>query len=81
MEVNLKKEQRFRRMGQALKNNLKKRKAFQDKVKKKIITSREKEFISLMVIFGQIRLLQNISSKLNFAANSEIQKLEDKFFQ
>ena len=48
---------------------------------KKIITSREKEFISLMVIFGQIRLLQNISSKLNFAANSEIQKLKDKFFQ
>ena len=48
---------------------------------KETITSREKEFISLMVIFGQIRLLQNISSKLNFAANSEIQKLKDKFFQ
>ena len=47
---------------------------------KETITSREKEFISLMVIFGQIRLLQNISSKLNFAANSEIQKLKDKFF-
>ena len=48
---------------------------------KKIITSREKEFISLMLIFGHIRLLQNISSKLNFATNSEIQKLRDKFFQ
>ena len=48
---------------------------------KKIITSREKEFISLMLIFGHIRLLQNISLKLNFAANSEIQKLKDKFFQ
>ena len=48
---------------------------------KKIIMSREKEFISLMIIFGQIKLLQNISSKLNFAANSEIQKLKDKFFQ
>ena len=36
MQVNLKKEQRFRRMDQALKNNLKKRKAFQYKVKKKI---------------------------------------------
>ena len=48
---------------------------------KKIITSREKEFISLMVIFGQIRLLQTISSKLNFTANTEIQKLKDKFFQ
>ena len=34
MQVNLKKEQRFRRMDQALKNNLKKRKAFQYKVKK-----------------------------------------------
>ena len=48
---------------------------------KKIITSREKEFISLMLIFGHIKLLQNISLKLNFAANSEIQKLKDKFFQ
>ena len=36
MQVNLKKEQRLRRMGQALKNNLKKRKAFQYKVKKEI---------------------------------------------
>tara|TARA_B100000959_G_scaffold278946_1_gene338254 strand:+ start:590 stop:1519 length:930 start_codon:yes stop_codon:yes gene_type:complete len=47
---------------------------------KKIITSREKEFISLMLIFGHIRLLQNISLKLNFTANTEIQKLKDKFF-
>ena len=35
MQVNLKKEQRFLRMDRALKNNLKKRKAFQDKIKKK----------------------------------------------
>ena len=48
---------------------------------KKIILSREKEFTSLMLIFGHIKLLQNISLKLNFAANSEIQKLKDKFFQ
>ena len=47
---------------------------------KKIILSREKEFISLMLIFGYIKLLQNISLKLNFAANAEIQKLKDKFF-
>ena len=47
----------------------------------KIIMSREKEFISLMLIFGQIKLLQNISLKLNFAESSEIQKLKDKFFQ
>ena len=48
---------------------------------KKIILSREKEFISLMLIFGHIKLLQNISLKLNFASNAEIQKLKDKFFQ
>ena len=48
---------------------------------KKIIISREKEFTSLMLIFGYIRLLQNISLKLNFETNSEIQKLKDKFFQ
>ena len=35
MQVNLKKEQRDQRIEQALKNNLKKRKAFQDKIKKK----------------------------------------------
>jgi len=48
---------------------------------KKIIISRQKEFTSLMLIFGHIKLLQNISSKLGFSNNSEIQKLEDKFFQ
>jgi len=47
----------------------------------KIITTREKEFTSLLLIFGHIRLLQNISSKLNFETNSEIQKLRDKFFE
>ena len=47
---------------------------------KKIIMSREKKFISLMLIFGHITLLQKISLKLNFAVNSEIQKLKDKFF-
>ena len=40
MQVNLKKEQRFRRMDRALKNNLKKRKAFQDKIKKKITNNK-----------------------------------------
>ena len=47
---------------------------------KKLILSREKEFISLMVIFGQIKLLQIISRKLNLSMNTEIQKLKDKFF-
>ncbi len=47
---------------------------------KKIILSREKKFISLMLIFGYIKLLQTISIELNFSINSEIQKLKDKFF-
>jgi len=36
MQINLKKEKRHQRIEQALKNNLKKRKVFQDKIKKKI---------------------------------------------
>ena len=36
MQINLKKEQRRQRVEKALKNNLKKRKVFQDKFKKKI---------------------------------------------
>ena len=47
---------------------------------KKIILSREKKFISLMLIFGYIKLLQTISIELNFSINSQIQKLKDKFF-
>jgi hypothetical protein len=35
MQVNLKKEKKHQRVEQALKNNLKKRKAFQEKNKKK----------------------------------------------
>jgi hypothetical protein len=34
MQVNLKKEQKFQRIERALKKNLKKRKAFQEKIKK-----------------------------------------------
>ena len=40
MQINLKKEQRHQRIGRALKNNLKKRKIFQDKIKKKIKNER-----------------------------------------
>ena len=47
---------------------------------KKLISSREKEFMSLMLIFGHIKLLQTISVELNFSANLEIQKLSDRFF-
>ena len=47
---------------------------------KKLILSNEKEFVSLMLIFGYIKLLQVISEKLNFSENFEVQKLKDKFF-
>ena len=47
---------------------------------KELIISRKREFISLMLIFGQIKLLQIISAKLNFSEKNEIQKLKDKFF-
>ena len=46
----------------------------------KIILSREKEFASLMLIFGHIKLLQTISKKLNLSINSEVENLKDKFF-
>ena len=36
MQINLKKEQRLQRIEKALKRNLKKRKIFQDKIRKKI---------------------------------------------
>ena len=47
---------------------------------KKLILLKEKEFTSLMLIFGHIKLLQLISEKLNFSMNFEVQKLKDKFF-
>ena len=36
MQINLKKDQKFERIVQALKNNLKKRKVLQNKIKKKV---------------------------------------------
>ena len=47
---------------------------------KKMILSREKEFVSLMLIFGQIELLKIISEKLNFSLDYDLQKIKDKFF-
>jgi hypothetical protein len=40
MQINLKKEQRQQRIARALRNNLKKRKIFQGKIKKKITNER-----------------------------------------
>ena len=50
------------------------------KTGRQTILSREKKFVSLMLIFGQIKLLQIISAKLNLSINTELQKLKDKFF-
>ena len=36
MQINLRKKQRYQKIERALKNNLKKRKVFQNKIKKKI---------------------------------------------
>lgn len=47
---------------------------------KKLILSRENEFAFLMLIFGQVKLLQTISKKLEFKLNSNISKIRDKFF-
>ena len=46
----------------------------------RIIKNRIQNFISLMLIFGQVRLLQVISSNLRFSMDKEIQKLDDKYF-
>jgi hypothetical protein len=40
MQINLKQEQRKKRIERSLKNNLKKRKIFQNKIKKKIINNK-----------------------------------------
>ena len=40
MQINLKKEQKHQKVARALRNNLKKRKIFQDKIKKKITNER-----------------------------------------
>ena len=47
---------------------------------KKLILSRENEFVFLMLIFGQVRLLQIISKKLEFKLDNNISKIRDKFF-
>ena len=47
---------------------------------KKIIKKRINNFISLMLIFGQVKLLQVISSNLNFSNNRKIQELDDNYF-
>ena len=47
---------------------------------KNLIKARENEFIFLMLIFGQIRLLKQISKKFQFKLDNSIDKIKDKFF-
>jgi len=52
---------------------------FNDKISKKLILDNRDKFISLMLIFGQLKLLQVILKKLQIELN-ELEKLEDNYF-
>jgi len=47
---------------------------------KKLILEKEKEFISLMLISGQIKLLKKVSKILNLGHSEFYMKTEDKYF-
>ena len=46
----------------------------------KIIKEKEKEFIALMLISGQIKLLKKISKSLNLGHSEFYMKIKDKYF-
>ena len=52
---------------------------FNDKIGKKLILDNRDKFISLMLIFGQLKLLQVILKRLQIKLN-ELEKLEDNYF-
>ena len=47
---------------------------------KKLIIEKEKEFISLMLITGQINLLKKVSKILNLGHSELYMKTEDRYF-
>jgi len=47
---------------------------------RKLILEKEKEFISLMLISGQIKLLKKVSKILNLGHSNFYMKIEDKYF-
>ena len=47
---------------------------------KKLIIGKEREFISLMLISGQIKLLKKISNILNLSYSEHYAKTRDKYF-
>ncbi len=52
---------------------------FNDKIGKKLILDNRDKFISLMLIFGQLKILQVILKRLQIELN-ELEKLEDNYF-
>ena len=46
---------------------------------KKLINNNKEKFISLMLIFGQLKILQVILRRLQIS-NYKIEKLEDRYF-
>ena len=52
---------------------------FNDKIGKKLILNNKDKFISLMLIFGQLKLLQVILKRFQIEIN-ELKKLEDNYF-
>ena len=53
---------------------------FSKNVGKKIIVERQKQFVSLMLICGQIKLLKEISEILGLDYSEYYKKVEDKYF-
>ena len=53
---------------------------FSKNVGKKIILERQKQFVSLMLICGQIKLLKEISEILGLDYSEYYKKVEDKYF-
>ena len=53
---------------------------FNNEIGKKLILKNENEFVSLMLIFGQISLLKIIANKNNFKSSREINNFQDLFF-
>jgi len=52
---------------------------FNDKIGKKLILDNKDKFISLMLIFGQLKILQVILKRFQIELN-ELEKLEDNYF-
>ena len=52
---------------------------FNNKIGKKLILDNKNKFISLMLIFGQLKILQVILKRFQIELN-DLEKLEDNYF-